>query len=137
LFRHPYGDAYYRGFIDSAGFASVVFPGDAAPREPAVTPGRRLAIGLAIVAGTAGAAAIVSGSLAYSAKRDYEGTDIQSEAHDAAARYTLHGRIAIASGLVAVGAAIASYSLWPRRFEPPITATIDRRGAAIWVIGRF
>src|SRR6185436_3464063 len=129
LFRHPYGDAYYRGFIDSAGLASVAFPVDAPPREPSVAPDRRLAIGLAITAGTAGVAAIVSGALAYRARRDYEATDVQRPAHDAAARYKLDSRIAIASGLVAVGAAIASYLLWPGRVEPPITAAIDPRGA--------
>jgi len=137
LFRHPYGDAYYRGFIDSAGLASVAFPVDAPPREPAVAPGRGLAIGLAVAAGAAGVTAIVSGALAYRAKRDYEATDVQRDAHDAAGRYRLDAGIAIASGVVAVGAAIASTWLWPRQADPPITAAIDHRGAAISVIGHF
>ena len=85
----------------------------------------------------AGAVAIVSGVLAYRARRDYEGTDVQRTAHDAAARYKLDTRIALAGGVVAVGAAIASYALWPRHVALPITAAIDHRGAAIGVSGRF
>lgn len=137
LFRHPYGDAYYRGFIDSSELASVVFPVDATPPEPEVVTGRRLAIGLAVGAGAAGAVAVVSGVLAYRARRDYEGTDVQRSAHDAADRYKLDTRISLASGIVAVGAAIASYALWPRHADLPVTAAIDHRGAAIGVSGRF
>lgn len=55
----------------------------------------------------------------------------------AAARYTLDARIAVASGVVAVGAAAASYLLWPRRPALPIRAAIDHRGAALCVIGHF
>src|SRR5262249_1740887 len=118
LFRHAYGDAYYRGYVDSAGLLSVAFesgaaplavapdaaapaarraapdsavlaasapPAAAAPPEASQRPGaaeppgppaplgpdRRLAIGLAIGGGVAGAAAIVAGALAYAAHRDY------------------------------------------------------------------
>jgi hypothetical protein len=102
-----------------------------------VTRDRRLALGLAITGGVAAVAAIVSGSLAYSAKRDYGATDLQRAAHDAAAHYTRDTRIAIGSGIVALGAAAASYWLWPRRVVPPITAALDSRGAAIDVIGHF
>jgi hypothetical protein len=164
LFRHPYGDAYYRGYVDSAGLAPVAFgpedaplavngaTGDAsappapesaspaadaapAPADP-TAPRRRLAIGLAAVAGVAGITAIVSGALAYSAKRDYDATDNQRDAHAASDRYALRGEIAIASGAVAIGAAIATYYLWPRQ-APAITAAIDHRGAAIQITGHF
>jgi hypothetical protein len=137
LFRHAYGDAYYRGFVDSAGLASVVFEPEAAPREPPATPDRRLAIGLAVGGGVAGLAAIVSGALAYSAKRDYDATAVQRDAYDAAARYTRDARIAIGAGIIAVGAAVASYWIWPRSAPAPITAAIDHHGAAICVTGRF
>jgi len=137
LFRHAYGDAYYRGFVDSAGLASVAFAAEAAPGEPPVGPDRRLAIGLAAVAGVAGITAIASGALAYSARRDYDATDNQRDAHDAAERYTLRSRIAIASGIVAVGAAVASYWQWPDRAAPAVTAAFGRHGAAIQVSGRF
>lgn len=139
LFRHPYGDAYYRGFIDSAGLPAVVF---AAPAEPAApladgpAPDRRLAIGLAAVSGAAGIAAVVSGAFAYSAKRSYDATDLERAAHDAAARYTRDLRLAIAFGAVAVGAAVAACWQWPRRGLLPAVA-IDAHGAAIHVIGRF
>jgi len=137
LFRHAYGDAYYRGFVDSAGLPSVVFAAEAAPREPAMTPERRAAIGLAIVSGVAGITAITSGAFAYSARRDYDATDRQRDAHDASERYTRDLRIAIASGVVAAGAAAASYWLWPGRAVPAISATVDRHHTAIGLIARF
>jgi hypothetical protein len=112
LFHHAYGDAYYRGFVDSAGLVGVAFAQDA-PRD-APAPDRRLALGLAIVAGAAGITAIASGALAYSAKRDYDATNLQRASHDAADRYTRDARISIASGVIAIGAAAASYVVWPR-----------------------
>jgi hypothetical protein len=140
LFRHPYGDAYYRGYVDSVGLASVVFVEDPAPNAPAAPdaapPDRRLAIAFAITSGTAGIAAIASGTYAYMAKRDYNATDVQRDAHDAAARYRRDLGIAIGSGIVAVGAAAASYWLWPRG-APLLTAAIDRRGSVLGVTGHF
>jgi Caspase domain len=112
LFHHAYGDAYYRGFVDSAGLVGVAFAPETPPGAP--RPDRRLAIGLAIVAGAAGVTAIASGAFAYSAKRDYDATDLQTAAHQAAQRYTRDARIAIATGVVAIGAAAASYLVWPR-----------------------
>ena len=137
LFRHPFGDAYYRGFVDSTGLASVVFASDAGPGDAPAPADRRLALGLAIGGGAAGAVAIASGALAYSAKRQYDGTGNQRDAHDAAASYTRDARIAIGSGLVAIGAAAASYWLWPRHRAPAVTAAVDRSGAAVAVSGRF
>lgn len=169
LFRHAFGDAYYRGYVDSAGLVSVAFDSDAGasrtapntaalaaagaraaeyppgasephdPPGPPAPPGpdRRLAIGLAIGGGVAGAAAIVSGALAYSAHRDYDATDVQRKARSAADRYTRDARIAIGCGAVAIAAAAASYWLWPRRSDPPVSAALDRHGAAVTVIGHF
>jgi Caspase domain len=148
LFLRPYGDAYYRGFVDSAGLAPVTFQPDApaptvaatpapAPRESPAAPDRRLAIGLAITGGVAGVTAIVSGALAYSAKRDYNGTSVQRDAHDAAATYTRDTRIALVSGIVALGSGAASYWLWPRPTAPRITAAVSRHEAAIGLIAHF
>ena len=141
LFRHAYGDAYYRGFIDSAELASVVFASEAPRPEPRASeapgPDRRLAIGFAIGAGAAGVTAIVSGALAYSAKRDYNATQVQRTAHDASLRYTRDLAISITSGVVAVGGAAVSYWLWPRAHAASLTAAIDPRGAAIFVSGAF
>jgi hypothetical protein len=141
MFRHAYGDAYYRGYVDSAGLASVTFGGDAAPPAPAPPepprPDRRIAIGLAITAGAAGIAAIASGAFAYAAKRDYDATDVQRDAHDAAARYQRDLGIAIGSGIVAAGAAAVSYWLWPHPATPRLTAAIAPRGSVLCVIGHF
>jgi Caspase domain len=137
LFRHPYGDAYYRGFVDSAGLPAVAFAVDATVRMAPAGPDRRFAIGFAAVAGVAGITAVVSGAFAYSAKRSYDATDLERDAHDAAVRYTLDLRIAIGSGVVAAGAALVSYWRWPHQAAPPIAAVIDAHGAAIHVIGRF
>lgn len=136
LFRHPFGGAYYRGFVDSAGLASVAFDSDAGPRERREVD-RRLAIGLAITGGVAASVAIASGALAYSARRNYDATELQRDAHAAAASYTRDARIAIGSGIVVICAAAGSYWLWPRDAIPPITAAVDHRGAAIAVSGRF
>jgi hypothetical protein len=136
LFRHPFGDAYYRGFVDSAGLTSVVFGGDVGPRD-APAADRRVALGLAITGGIAGVIAITSGALAYSAKRDYDATPLRRPAHDAAASYTRDTGLAIGAGVVAIAAAAASYWLWPRHTGPAISAAIDARGAALAIGGRF
>lgn len=144
LFHHPYDGAYYRGFVDSAGLSAVAFATDAteaaavtSPLAAPAGPDRRLAIGLAAVAGAAGITAVVSGALAYSARRSYDATDLERPAADAAARYARDLRIAIGAGVVAVGAAIASYWQWPRGAAPPVAAVIDAHGAGILVTGRF
>jgi hypothetical protein len=62
---------------------------------------------------------------------------VQRNARSAAERYTRDARIAIGCGAVAIGAATASYWLWPRRSDPPVSAALDRHGAAVTVIGHF
>jgi hypothetical protein len=138
LFHHPYGDAYYRGFIDSAGLASVAFDRETALREAELgAPDRRLAIGLAITSAAAGVVSLVGGALAISARRDYNATAIQREAHDAAGRYSRDVTIAIGSGAVAIGAAALSYWLWPRRAMPPLSGAIDHQRFVLRVTARF
>lgn len=147
LFRHAYSEAYYAGYVDSAGLPSVSFAPSPTGTvrieraeltigpEPAA-PSHKLALGLAITGGVAGITAIVSGVYAYDAWRDYRDTQIQRDAHDATGRYHRNVAISITSGVIAAGAAVASYWLWPAR-GAQITATVDSRAATIGVTARF
>jgi Caspase domain len=136
LFRHPFGDAYYRGYVDSVGLTSVAFDSDAGPHDAPAISRHRLAVGLAITGGVAGVVAIASGALAYSARTTYDATDLQRASHAAADSYTRDARIAVGSGIVAICAAAASYWLWPRD-ALSLTAAVDHGSGAIALGGRF
>jgi len=148
LFHHAYGAAYYAGFVDSTGMASVELAAPTAgalsvaarARSPAADPpppGRSLAFGVAIGAGVAGAVAITSGGFAYAAWRDYRGTELQRQASEAAVRYRRDLTISLVSGAAAVAGAAVSYWLWPRTFSTRVTPAIDSRSAALSVSTPF
>lgn len=117
LFSSAYGSAYYRGFVDSVGAVGVRFDTPRAVRgevEGARPSGqRRWAIGVASAAGVSGIASITSGVIAYRAKRDFDGTDLQRPAREARRRY--HRSLAVAgiTGTLAVAGGLAAWWLWP------------------------
>jgi hypothetical protein len=113
LFASAYGRAYYKGFVDSTGAIGVTFA-DEAPTQPGTPRGRGLAVGLAVVGGVSGLAAVTTGILAWRARSDFDSTMLQRPAEEARQRYARYLPISIATGGVAVAASVGAYLLWPR-----------------------
>nr|MBA3503001.1 hypothetical protein [Deltaproteobacteria bacterium] len=84
------------------------------------------------IAGVAGVTALATGFLAYRAKSDFDGTDVQRDARDAKERYDRYLPIAIGSGALAIGAGAVAYWLWPKS-ETRVVPTASSEGAGISV----
>jgi len=117
LFSAEYGRDYYRGYVDSIGVPGVLFP----PPVPGVraaatapTGRRKLAIAAASIAGASLVASATAVVLAIGARRDFEATNLQRPALEARQRYDRDRTLAGATGIIAIGAGVAAYWLWPR-----------------------
>jgi len=122
LFASAYGRSYYQGYVDSVGALGVQF-GEAAVRREVTPrgPSKAPALLSATLAGAGLTSAIVFGVLAGNDKHDYETTNLQREAEEARGRFERDVALSVGSGVVAVGAAVLSYYLWPRG-EARVTA---------------
>jgi hypothetical protein len=117
LFSAPYGASYYQGYVDSVGGAGVEFgrAADVEHRGAAPAAGhRRLAVGLAVLAVAAGAAAVTTGVMAWDARRDYRATDLQRPAQEAQDRLERYRAIAVVTGVGAAASGVLAWWLWPR-----------------------
>jgi Caspase domain len=135
LWASDFGRSYYQGFVDSVGGWSVQFAVDDAParsRAQRRARDKKLAIGSLGLAGIAGLTSITTGILAYRAKSDFDGTQVQAEAEDAQARYERYLPIAIGTGVVALGAGALAYWLWPKS-ETRVIPTASSEGAGVSV----
>jgi hypothetical protein len=140
LFASPYGESYYRGFVDSIAGVSVSFDPAVRARplavEPAAGPRRSLATGLLAASGIAVAGSLTFAGLAYDARRDFMGTELQRTAHDAADRYHRYRAVSVAAGVASVALAGLGWWLWPDaepRVQLDLTASGDDVGAgASW-----
>lgn len=122
LFASPFGVTYYKGFVDSIGEAGVRFdPGIPRVRKQADRGGtsKTMAITSWVLAGGALLASAVTGGLAIDAWQDFKSTDLQKPAHEANQRYQRYGTAALVTGLVAAGAAVCGFLLWPDEPDEP------------------
>ena len=121
LFSSPFGETYYKGFVDSRGLVGVRFGHPAieigTEAKPASSIREPLAITCWVAAGGALLAAAITGGLTVDAWQDFKATDMQRPAHLANKRYQTYGNAAIISGLGAVALATAGWLLWPEEVD--------------------
>jgi uncharacterized caspase-like protein len=119
LFAAQFGPSYYRGYVDRT---EDIVPVAVAPIDVLEPPGGRGGLlpgrrgpGGYVAAGVAGSLALgagLFGALAWDAKRDYDGTNLQRPAAEASDRYARYGTMSWGLALGAVVAAgVALYLL--------------------------
>jgi hypothetical protein len=88
LFAEPFTATYYRGFVDSANLPTVTFgPEERRDTPTRFTARRRAGIVLLSMASVLAIGSITTGSLALSARSDFDATSYQRPAFEAAQRY--------------------------------------------------
>lgn len=131
LFSFPYDRGYYQGFADSQGIDQVDFI-----TGPSVIDKRRIyeggTLGPTILGGVGVAlltTAVVTGYVAWSAKRDFEATSYQRSATEANDRYQTFGSVSAVTGVAGVVAGSAALAWWLFPSAEP-----DASGRTRWAV---
>ena len=106
LFLMPFGPAYYSGYVDQMESGGEVF---SAPSPRSTSTNRAVVWTLRGGSAALLATSVVFGALAWDAHRDFENTNYQREAADAADRYKLDTTLAITFAISGLVCAAASY----------------------------
>jgi hypothetical protein len=114
LFRTPFGRTYYQGVVDSLGLVSVTWPSPDRPSPPP-PPRRSLIPSLALLTGSAVslAASVWQGSVAWQARHDYDSTQFQRPAFEAADRYGDARKVAIWTAATSAALGFVAWLVWP------------------------
>ena len=140
LFSSPFGETYYKGFVDSQGLVGVRFghPAIEIGSGAAASTGLRrpLAITCWVAAGGALVAAAVTTGLTVDAWQDFRATDLQLPAHQAEQRYQTYGTAAVVTGLGAAALAATGWLLWPVEPDGPVVSAGAGPGG-VAIVGRW
>ncbi len=112
LFESPYGETYYKGYVDSLGETSVLFRavGHPTPSGP-LTVRQVWAVTTLSFAGAAAVATGISAVVAANARARYNATDIQRQAFEAQSQANTFTVAAIVTAAVATGSTVAGLVL--------------------------
>jgi hypothetical protein len=113
FFTSSFGASYYRGYVDRWGVVGVEFAEPPLVTQSLSRPSQVPAITCLVGSGLALASTAVFAALAFRAKQDFDTTDLQKPAQEAKTRMVSYQALAVGSGVVSAGLAVAAWLLWP------------------------